>query len=82
MRCSELLDKWDEPQGSDTVLRVRQVVGNDERFLKFLRKTVPLKEPTVRDMGANTFVSKFFDVPFDLESFIGKMAKEKGIPFT
>ena len=23
LRCSELLDKWDEPQGSDTILRVR-----------------------------------------------------------
>lgn len=32
-------------------------------------------------MGANTFVSKFFDPPFDLESFIGKLAKQKGIPF-
>lgn len=76
------MDKWDEPQGSDTILRVRQVVDNDERFLKFLRKTVPLTEPKVRDMGANTFVSHFFDPPFDVEEFIGKMAKEKGIPFT
>lgn len=50
-------------------------MGNDERFLKFLRKTVPLKEPAIRDMGANTFVSKFFDPPFDLESFIGRLAK-------
>lgn len=82
LRCSELLDKWNEPQGSDTILRVRQVVDNDERFLKFLRKTVPLTEPKPRDMGANTFVSHFFDPPFDVEEFIGKMAKEKGIPFT
>lgn len=81
LRCSELLDKWDEPQGSDTVLRVRQVVDNDERFLKFLRKTVPLTEPKTRDMGANTFVSKFFDPPFDLEAFIGNLAKKRGIPF-
>lgn len=81
MRCCELIDQWNEPQGSDTVLRVRQIVDNDERFLKFLRKTVPLKEPTVRDMGANTFVSHFFDPPFDLESFIGKLAKQNGIPF-
>ncbi len=76
-----MLDKWNEPQGSDTVLRVRQVVDNDDRFLKFLRKTVPLTEPKPRDMGANTFVQHFFDPPFDLEAFIGKMAREKGIPF-
>ena len=82
MRCSELLDKWNEPQGSDTVLRVRQVVDNDERFMQFLRKTVPLKEPKIRDMGANKFVQQFFEPPFDVEEFIGKMAKEKGIPFT
>ena len=81
LRCSELLDKWDEPQGSDTILRVRHVVDNDDRFLKFLKKTVPLVEPKVRDMGANTFVSHFFDPPFDVEEFIGKMAKEKDIPF-
>ena len=56
LRCSELLDKWNEPQGSDTVLRVRQVVDNDERFLKFLKKTVPLVEPKPRDMGAHTFI--------------------------
>ena len=56
MRCVELLDKWNEPQGSDTVLRVRHTVDNDERFLKFLRKTVPLTEPKTRDMGANNFV--------------------------
>ena len=58
------------------------MVDNDERFLKFLRKTVPFTEPKVRDMGANTFVSHFFDPPFDLEEFIGKMAKEKGVSFT
>ena len=75
-----MLDKWNEPQGSDTILRVRQAVDNDERFLKFLKKTVPLVEPKVRDMGANTFVSHFFDPPFDNEAFIGNMAKEKGIP--
>ncbi len=39
------MDKWDEPQGSDTILRVRHIVDNDERFLKFLKKTVPLVEP-------------------------------------
>ena len=50
------MDKWNEPQGSDTVLRVRQVVDNDERFLKFLKKTVPLVEPKPRDMGAHTFI--------------------------
>ena len=33
-------------------------------------------------MGANTFVSRFFDPPFDNEAFIGKMAREQGIPFT
>ena len=81
LRCSELLDKWNEPQGSDTILRVRQTVDNDDRFLGFLRKTVPLTEPKPRDMGANTFVQKFFDPPFDVEAFIGKMAREKGIPF-
>ena len=51
-----MLDKWNEPQGSDTVLRVRHTVDNDERFWKFLRKTVPLTEPKTRDMGANNFV--------------------------
>ena len=81
MRCSELLDKWNEPQGSDTILRVRKVVDDDKRFMQFLRKTVPLTEPKTRDMGANTFVQHFFDPPFDIEAFIGKMAKEKGIPF-
>lgn len=33
LRCSELLDKWGEAQGSDTVLRVRNTVGDDSRFL-------------------------------------------------
>ena len=77
-----MLDKWNEPQGSDTILRVRQVLDNDERFLKFLRKTVPLVEPKPRDMGANNFVQHFFEPPFDIEAFIGKMAREKGISFT
>lgn len=80
LRCVELMDKWGET-GSDPIPRIRHTMG-DERFLKFLRKTVPLTEPKVRDMGANTFVSHFFDPPFDNEAFIGKMAKEKGIPFT
>jgi len=85
LRCAELIDKWgiaplakvDSVPWDET----RKFMG-DERFLKFLKKTVPLTEPKPRDMGANTFVSHFFDSPFDIEEFIGKMAKEKGIPFT
>ena len=80
LRCVELMDKWGE-MGSDPIQRIRNMMG-DERFLKFLKKTVPLTEPKVRDMGANTFVSYFFDLPFDNEAFIGKMAKDRGIPFT
>ena len=80
LRCVELMDKWGET-GSDPIPRIRHMMG-DERFLKFMRKTVPLTEPKTRDMGANTFVSQFFDPPFDVEEFIGNMAKEKGIPFT
>ena len=72
----EILNKWEVPQGSDPVLKVRQERADDSRFLKFLNKTVPLKEPTVRDMGANTFVSKFFDPPFDIEAFIGNLARK------
>lgn len=66
----------------DTPIEMMNHEMGDERFLKFLKKTVPLAEPKPRDMGANTFVSHFFDPPFDIEAFIGKMAKEKGIPFT
>ena len=80
LRCVELMDKWGET-GSDPIQRIRNMMG-DERFLKFLKKTVSLTEPKVRDMGANTFVSHFFDPPFDNEAFIGKMAKDRGIPFT
>ena len=80
LRCVELMDKWGE-MGSDPIQRIRNMMG-DERFLKFLKKTVSLTEPKVRDMGANTFVSYFFDPPFDNEAFIGKMAKDRGIPFT
>ena len=57
LRCVELMDKWGE-MGSDPIQRIRHMMG-DERFLKFLKKTVPLTEPKVRDMGANTFVSYF-----------------------
>ena len=57
-------------------------MDNDERFLKFLKKTVPLVEPKVRDMGATAFVSRFMDPPFDLEDFIGRMARKKGISFS
>ena len=80
VRCAELLDKWgddvDEPIES-----VRRMMG-DKRFMSFLRKTVPLVEPKPRDMGAHTFIQHFFDPPFDVEEFIGKMAREKDIPFT
>ena len=79
-RCAELLDKWGDDV-DNPVSSVRERMG-DERFLKFLRKTVPLVEPKPRDMGAHTFISHFFDPPFDIEEFIGKMAKEKGIPFS
>lgn len=80
-RCAELLDKWGV-EVDDTPIEMMNREMGDERFLKFLRKTVPMVEPKVRDMGANTLVSKFFDPPFDMEEFIGKMAREKGIPFT
>ena len=80
-RCAELLDKWGV-EVDDTPIEMMNREMGDERFLKFLKKTVPLAEPKPRDMGANTFVSHFFDPPFDIEAFIGKMAKEKGIPFT
>ena len=80
-RCAELLDKWGVEVDDTPIELMNQEMG-DERFLKFLRKTVPLTEPKTRDIGANTFVSKFFDPPFDIEEFIGNMAKEKGIPFT
>ena len=80
LRCVELMDKWGD-EGEDPVLNARNTMG-DERFMKFLRKTVPLSEPKVRDMGATAFVSHFFDPPFDVEEFIGKMAKDKGISFS
>lgn len=79
-RCAELLDKWGVEVDDTPIELMNQEMG-DDRFLKFLRKTVPLVEPKPRDMGANTFVQHFFDPPFDLEQFIGKIARQKGIPF-
>lgn len=79
-RCTELLDKWGVEVDDTPIELMNQEMG-DERFMQFLRKTVPLTEPKTRDMGANTFVQKFFDPPFDIEAFIGKMARDKGIPF-
>ena len=80
-RCAELLDKWGVEVDDTPIELMNQEMG-DERFMQFLRKTVPLTEPKTRDMGANTFVQHFFDPPFDLEAFIGKMSRDKGIPFT
>lgn len=80
-RCAELLDKWGI-EVDDTPIELMNREMGDDRFLKFLRKTVPLIEPKTRDIGANTFVSQFFDPPFDVEEFIGNMAKKKGISFT
>lgn len=81
LRCVELLDKWGtEVDSGGEIGTVRTFLG-DEQFLSMMKKVVPLKEPTVRDMGANTFVSKFFDLPFDAEAYLGKVAKEQGIPY-
>ena len=80
-RCAELLDKWGV-EVVDTPIEMMKREMGDQRFMQFLRKTVPLTEPKTRDMGANTFVSQFFDPPFDVEQFIGKIARQKGIPFT
>lgn len=79
-RCEELLDKWGEESTDDQINTVMKYMGHEE-FLSMMKKVVPLKEPTVRDMGANTFVSKFFDLPFDAEAYLGKVAKEQGIPY-
>lgn len=81
LRCVELLDKWDnEYEPGKEMGTVRTFIG-DEQFLSMMKKVVPLKEPALRDMGANTFVSKFFDLPFDAEAYLGKIAKEQGIPY-
>lgn len=81
LRCVELLDKWDtEYEPGKEIGTVRTFIG-DEQLLSMMKKVVPLKEPSIRDMGANTFVSKFFDLPFDAEAYLGKVAKEQGIPY-
>lgn len=54
-RCAELLDKWGVEADGTPVETMNREMG-DERFMQFLRKTVPLTEPKPRDMGANTFV--------------------------
>ena len=54
-RCAELLDKW-EVEVDDTPIELMNQEMGDERFMQFLRKTVPLTEPKTRDMGANNFV--------------------------
>ena len=79
-RCAELLDKWGVPVDDTPIELMKREMGVD-RFLKFAKRTAPLNEPKPRDMGANTFVSHFFDPPFDFEAFIGKVARNKGIPF-
>ena len=54
-RCAELLDKWGVEVDDTPIEMMNQEMG-DERFMQFLRKTVPLTEPKTRDMGANNFV--------------------------
>lgn len=81
VRCVELLDKWGtEVEPGNEIGAVWTFVG-DSQFLSMLKKIAPLKEPKLRDMGANTFVSHFMDLPFDQEAYLGKVAKEKGIPY-
>lgn len=80
-RCEELRAKWGETDNVDDPIQAVRDFMSGSGFLKMLRSVTPLKEPKMRDMGANTFVSKFFELPFDLEAYVGKAAKEKGIPY-
>ena len=71
VRCAELVDKWDMESEGDPIEDTRKFMG-DERFMKFLRKTAPLKEPKPRDLGAH-----FFDPPFDVEEFVNEARVKK-----
>lgn len=80
-RCEELRAKWgDTDEVEDPIQAVREFMSGSA-FLRMLRAVVPLKEPAKRDMGANTFVNHFFELPFDVEAYVGKAAKEKGISY-
>ena len=80
-RCEELRAKWgDTDEVEDPIQAVRNFMSGSA-FLRMLRAVVPMKEPAKRDMGANTFVNHFFELPFDLEAYVGKAAKEKGISY-
>ena len=80
-RCEQLRIEWgDKDEVDDPIQAVRDFMSGSA-FLRMLRQVVPLKEPAQRDMGANTFVDKFFELPFDLEAYVGKAAKIKGISY-
>lgn len=83
LRCAELCDDWGlEPEADgDAVAMARSHMG-DRDFLSMLRRLVPLTAPKPRDMGANTFVARFFEQPFDQERFLGRLARDRGIPYS
>ena len=80
-RCAELIAKWGKEQEGDLDYPMETVRNfmSGSSFLKMIQHLTTTRAPAKKHMGANTFVDKFFELPFDAEAYIGKVAKDKGI---